>query len=504
MTTIRLSDGIVKDDVLVVGLAAKNSKTTKNGATSLQIESGDVALDTKALVQALSDLGATGKADEIIKIPGTSTRLIVFTGLGTSATHYDHEVLRRASGAAARALAGNSSATFSLPAKNIAAVKAIAEGAALGAYRFDQFRGLSKSAQQTPLKAITVHTDLAGKSEAKAAIKTAEVIATYTHLVRDLINTPPSHLNPETFCKAMSDAVKKAGGASVGLKVSVMTDAQLKAKGYGGIIGVGQGSSNPPRLLNISYTPKGMKAKKKYAYVGKGITFDSGGLALKPAKGMEAMKSDMSGAAAVCAATIAIALLKLPIAIEAWAPLAENMISDTATRPSDVISIYGGKTVEVLNPDAEGRLILADALVRAQETKDLDAIVDVATLTGAQVVALGTRTSAVMTNNAEFSSHFMDVTKETGETFWPMPLPVELRASLDSPIADLANVGERMGNMLVAGLFLKEFVADELPWLHLDIAGPAYNESKPHGYTPVGGTGIALRSLVQLAISASS
>jgi leucyl aminopeptidase len=383
-------------------------------------------------------------------------------------------------------------------------VKAIAEGAALGAYRFDQFRGLSKSEQQTPLKAITVHTDLAGKSEAKAAIKTAEVIATYTHLVRDLINTPPSHLNPETFCKAMSDAVKKAGGASVGLKVSVMTDSQLKAKGYGGIIGVGQGSSNPPRLLNISYTPKGIKAKKKYAYVGKGITFDSGGLALKPAKGMEAMKSDMSGAAAVCAATIAIALLKLPIAIEAWAPLAENMISDTATRPSDVISIYGGKTVEVLNPDAEGRLILADALVRAQETKDLDAIVDVATLTGAQVVALGTRTSAVMTNNAEFSSHFMDVTKETGEAFWPMPLPVELRASLDSPVADLANIGERMGGMLVAGLFLKDFVADELPWLHLDIAGPAYNESKPHGYTPVGGTGIALRSLVQLAISASS
>jgi leucyl aminopeptidase len=180
------------------------------------------------------------------------------------------------------------------------------------------------------------------------------------------------------------------------------------------------------------------------------------------------------------------------------------MISDTATRPSDVISIYGGKTVEVLNPDAEGRLILADALVRAQETKDLDAIVDVATLTAAQVVALGTRTGAVMTNNAEFSSHFMDVTKETGEAFWPMPLPVELRASLDSPVADLANVGERMGNMLVAGLFLKDFVADELPWLHLDIAGPAYNESKPHGYTPVGGTGIALRSLVQLAISASS
>jgi leucyl aminopeptidase len=156
--------------------------------------------------------------------------------------------------------------------------------------------------------------------------------------------------------------------------------------------------------------------------------------------------------------------------------------------------------VEVLNPDAEGRLVLADALMKAQESKDLDGIIDVATLTGAQVVALGTRTSAVMTNNEEFSSTFVELTKKTGEAFWPMPLPVELRASLDSPVADLANIGERMGGMLVAGLFLKEFVADELPWLHLDIAGPAYNEGAPHGYTPVGGTGIALRTLVQLAL----
>jgi leucyl aminopeptidase len=218
---------------------------------------------------------------------------------------------------------------------------------------------------------------------------------------------------------------------------------------------------------------------------------------------MEAMKSDMSGAAAVCAATIAIALLKIPVAIEAWAPLAENMVSDNATRPSDVITMYGGKTVEVINPDAEGRLVLGDALVKAQEAGDIDAIVDVATLTGHQVVALGKRTSAVMTNNQEFSAHFMELTKISGEAFWPMPLPAELRPSIDSPVADIANMGERMGGMLVAGLFLKEFVSDELPWLHLDIAGPAYNEDKAHGYTPIGGTGIALRSLVELAISAA-
>lgn len=500
MTSIRISDGIVKDEILVVGLANKSMKGSKSIA--LSIESGDLALDKKTLLATLQDLGATGKAEEIIKLPGNSTRLIVFTGLGKAAPTYDNEILRRAAGSAARAIAGNSSATFSLPAKSALAIGAIAEGAGLGNYLFDRFRGSSKAEQKSPLKSITIHSDLAKKSDAKDAIHRAEIITTYTHLVRDLINTPPSHLTPESFCDAITQAVKQAGGASAGLKVSVMTDSQLKSKGYGGIIAVGQGSANPPRLLQLSYSPKG--AKKKFAYVGKGITFDTGGLALKPANGMEAMKSDMSGAAAVCAATIAIALLKIPIAIESYAPLAENMVSDTATRPSDVISIYGGKTVEVLNPDAEGRLILADALVKAQESKDLDGIVDVATLTHAKVVALGTRTSAVMTNNSEFSDKFINSTKKTGEAFWPMPLPIELRASLDSPVADLANIGERMGGMLVAGLFLKDFVSDELPWLHLDIAGPAYNESAAHGYTPVGGTGIALRSLVQLALDSVS
>ena len=496
MSTIKISDGIIKDDVLVVGVSIKSGK----GA--LQIESGDLALDTKSLIATLNDLGATGKSDEVIRIPGTSTRLLVFTGLGKAQSTYKNETLRRAAGAAAQALAGNSSATFALPAMTPAAVKAVAEGAGLGSYLFDRFRGSTKSAQKSPLKTITIYSSLVSGADAKALAHHAQVISKYTNLVRDLINTPPSHLTPASFCSMVSDAVKDAGGSSVGLKVSVMTDTQLKSKGYGGIIGVGQGSANPPRLLNISYTPKGVKASKKYALVGKGITFDTGGLALKPALGMEAMKSDMSGAAAVCAATIALALLKVPVAIDAWAPLAENMVSDNATRPSDVITIYGGKTIEVLNPDAEGRLVLADALVKAQEAGDLDGIIDVATLTGAQVVALGTRTSAVMTNNEDFSADFLAATETSGESFWPMPLPIELRQSLDSPVADMANIGERMGGMLVAGLFLKEFIADDLPWLHLDIAGPAYNESKPHGYTPVGGTGVALRSLVEMAIAA--
>ena len=491
MSSLALTDGAVTGGVIVVGLSFNPNK-----ASALTIESGTLTLDARTLLAQLKELGATGKSDEIIKIPGTRTKLIVFTGLGQSQKEYAHETLRRAAGSAARALAGSDAATFAMPAINIEAVSAIAEGAALGAYAFDEFRGSTKSERKLPLAKIAIHSKFTKKIEAKNALKRAQIIAKYTHLVRDLINTPPSHLTPDTFTKKIAAVVKSAGGASAGLKVSVLNEKQLKSGGYGGIIGVGQGSANPPRLLHIKYTPK--KSLRKFAFVGKGITFDTGGLALKPAAGMEAMKSDMSGAAAVCGAILAIASLKLPVSIEAWAPLAENMVSDNATRPSDVITIYGGKTVEVLNPDAEGRLILADALVKAQETKSLDGLIDVATLTGAQVVALGTRTSAVMTNNEDFSARLITAATDCGEAFWPMPLPQELRASLDSPVADLANIGDRMGGMLVAGLFLKDFVKPEVPWLHLDIAGPAYNESGAHGYTPVGGTGVALRTLLRL------
>jgi leucyl aminopeptidase len=492
MTTLKISDGLVKDDLLVVGLVSTN---TKGG---IAIESGDLALDSKSLLASLLEMGATGKADEVTKMPGGPARLMVFTGLGAKSSTYSHESLRRAAGAAARALAGNAGATFALPTRDIAGVSAVAEGAAIGAYVFNDFRGSTKDDHKSALKSATIFSKLAGKSEAKEITGRASIIAKYTHLVRDLVNTPPSHLYPETFTKKLTASVKAAGGVKVGLKVTVWDEKQLKSQGFGGIIGVGQGSANPPRLLHISYTPKA-KNVKRFAFVGKGITFDTGGLNLKAGLGMEAMKCDMSGAAAVCAATLAIAELGLPVAIECWAPLAENMPSDTATRPSDVITIFGGKTVEVLNPDAEGRLVLADGLMKAQSSRNkLDGIIDVATLTGAQVVALGTRTGAVMTNNQSFSDSFIAIAKETGEQFWPMPLPVELRASLDSPVADLANIGDKNGGMMVAGLFLKEFVSDDLPWLHLDIAGPAFNEGKPHGYTPVGGTGVSMRSLVRL------
>ena len=502
MPTIRATDSSVIEDVLVIGF----SKTPKSsqGKPQFKLYSGDLKVDEAPLLEALNDLGATGGADEVIKLPGRASKLIVLSGLGESkaSDRFPHEALRRAAGAAARNLAGHASATFALPHSSLEEFSAIAEGAMLGAYAFDEFRGTSKADRKSPLGKISIFSKSAKKSEYTKALRRCEVIAKYTFIVRDLINTPPSHLTPDSFTQRFK---KLAAGS--GVKVEILNDSQLRKLGYGGIIGVGQGSANPPRLLHLSYTPK-KKSVKRYAFVGKGITFDTGGLALKPAQGMEAMKSDMSGAAAVSAAALAIAELGLPIAIDAWAPLAENMVSDTATRPSDIITIYGGKTVEVLNPDAEGRLVLADAMMKAAEVGKkaggLDGLVDVATLTGAQVVALGTRTSAVMTNNQEFSDTFLKIAESTGEQFWPMPLPEELRASLDSPVADIANIGDRMGGMLVAGLFLKEFVAPELPWLHLDIAGPAYNEAKPHGYTPVGGTGVALRTLVALAESMAS
>ena len=473
---LKFLSGNVDSDALVVGLAAKDK--------SLEIVSGDIKLDEKEILQSLKDLGATGKADEVIKLPGTATKVLVFTGLGKAQRNYSSESIRRAAGIAAQSLAGHKSATFSINGD----VRAIAEGASLGSYSFTDFRGHTKPDQKAPLSEISI----AGSGDSKL-LKETEVLVKWTCFVRNLVNMPPSYLNPKKFAELVSAAAKSVPG----VKIKVWDERQLKSQGFGGIIGVGQGSANPPRLVQLSYKPA--KAKRSLAYVGKGITFDSGGLALKPALNMDQMKGDMTGAASVCGALLAIAELKLPVAVEAWAPLAENMVSDTATRPSDIITMYGGKTVEVLNPDAEGRLVLADALVKAQENKSLDAIVDVATLTGAKMIALGTRYSAVMTNNDQLCQEFLNATKRTGEQFWQLPLPEELRQSLDTPVADIANIGDRNGGALVAGLFLKEFIANELPWLHLDIAGCELNTGKAHGHTPVGATGVAVRSLVEMA-----
>jgi leucyl aminopeptidase len=285
------------------------------------------------------------------------------------------------------------------------------------------------------------------------------------------------------------------------MHAEVLDEKALERGGYGGIVGVGQGSVHPPRLVRMEYAPA--HAETTVVFVGKGITFDSGGLSLKPPKSMETMKSDMGGAAAIIGAMQAIATLGPAVRVIGYLPIAENMPSGTAQRPSDVLTIYGGKTVEVLNTDAEGRLVLADALARSAEDSP-DVVVDVATLTGAQVVALGTRISAVMANDDALRDAVVASAGRAGEAMWPMPLPAELRKGLDSAVADLANVsGDRSGGMLVAGLFLREFVPAGVRWAHLDIAGPSFNDGQPHGYTPKGGTGAATRALVQIALDAA-
>ena len=456
-------------------------------------EDVDAALDG-SLAATLTVLGATGKAGEVTKI-ATAGRLtaplIVAVGVGAlnGTPPSEEEALRRAAGAGLRALGPGKArrVALALPARDDAEAEAVALGALLGSYAFGRYRADG----QQPATDVTL---LGG--DWPAAANRARILADAVTLVRDLVNTGPSHLVPAMFA---AEAERVA--AASGLDVEVLDEKALAEGGYGGILGVGQGSVHPPRLVRLGYSHP--DAAKTVVLAGKGITFDSGGLSLKPAKGMEVMKSDMGGAAAVLAAMQAIAALAPAVNVVGYLPLAENMPSGTAQRPSDVITIFGGTTVEVLNTDAEGRLVLADALARsAADAPDL--LIDVATLTGAQLVALGPRIIGVMANDDGVRDGVVDASRRAGEDAWPMPLPEELRKGLDSAVADLANVAtERHGGMLVAGLFLQEFVPPGVRWAHLDIAGPAFHEGKPYGYTPKGGTGAAARALVQVALDVS-
>jgi leucyl aminopeptidase len=285
--------------------------------------------------------------------------------------------------------------------------------------------------------------------------------------------------------------------------LTVLDEKALATKGYGGIMGVGKGSQRPPRLAKLSYRPTGAKAH--IALVGKGITFDSGGLSIKTGAGMMTMKCDMAGAAAISAVVLAVAELGLPIRVTGYACLAENMPSGGATRPGDVLTMFGGKTVEVLNTDAEGRLVLADGITTANADKP-DVIIDVATLTGACMVALGRNTSGVFSNDDGLQQEITAVAERAGEPMWALPIPEEMQEKVRSTkVADLGQHNpEPWGGALYAAAFLREFVGDGIPWAHLDIAGPAFNEGSPSGYTPKGGTGAAVRTLVQLAMDRAS
>ena len=453
-------------------------------------------IDAIDLMSALTALGAAGKPEEVTKIPTggrLGTPVVVAVGLGPDpGTTQDQterqaylERLRRAAGAAVRELTSGRAGriAIALPAGEPDEAEAVALGALLGGYTFRRYRTTGASGDSE----LIVHT------AHDAAADRARILAGAMTLVRDLINTAPADLVPADLA-AVADQTASASG----LGVHVLDENELAKEEYGGILAVGMGSAHPPRLVRLEYTHP--EATSTVVFAGKGITFDSGGLSLKPSKAMETMKADMSGAAAVLGALQAIAALGPAVNVVGYMPLAENMPGGRAQRPSDVITIYGGKTVEVLNTDAEGRLVLADALARSGA--DAPALlIDVATLTGAATVALGNRTAGVMASDDTLAAQVADSARRAGEAMWPMPLPEDLRKGLESNVADIANVaGDRSGGMLVAGLFLREFVPDGVRWAHLDIAGQAFNDGGAYGYTPKGGTGAAVRTLVQVAL----
>ncbi|MGW0226342.1 leucyl aminopeptidase [Streptomyces tendae] len=501
MTALTLSTAAapgLRADAIVIGVA----KGAGGPSVAPGAEAVDKAYDGR-LAGVLETLGASGAEGEVTKLPapaGFKAPVVVAVGLGAEPEKdagFDAEALRRAAGAAARALAGAKKAAFALPLAEAADAGVVAEGVLLGAYSFDAYKESAKETKaakgngKAPLAEAALLGGKPRDKAYKAAIERATAVAEELNRARDLVNTPPNDLNPEAFA-----AVAQAAAKEHGIKVQVLDEKALTKGGYGGILGVGAGSASGPRLVKLSYTSP--KAKKSLAFVGKGITYDSGGISLKPAGHNETMKCDMAGAAAVFAAVVSAARLGLEVNVTGWLALAENMPSGSATRPGDVLRMYSGKTVEVLNTDAEGRLVLADALWAASQDKP-DAIIDVATLTGAMMLALGSRTYGIMANDDAFRSAVHEAAEESGEPAWPMPLPEHLRKGMDSPTADIANMGERMGGGLVAGLFLREFVGEGITWAHLDIAGPAFNEGGPFGYTPKGGTGTAVRTLVRVA-----
>lgn len=455
---------------------------------------------------AVAALGATGSVDELTRIPasGVAARSVAFIGVGSEAL--DPHAIRRAAGAAVRQLRGAPTVVLGLPLDDEHDALAALEGAAIAAYAFTTYRTKPDPTAAPPSAVVLAGAD----GFASEITSTAAATASAVHLVRDLVNTPADDLTPEALARVATEQVAVLSGSGVPISARALEPDELAAEGYGGILAVGQGSIHPPRLVVVEYRPGG--SGPHLALVGKGITFDTGGLSLKPAASMAGMKYDMTGAATVLAATLAAAKLGVPTRITAFLCIAENMAGSHAMRPNDVITIKGGTTVEVLNTDAEGRIVLADGLVAASELNP-DAIVDVATLTGAARAAFGFRTVPVM-GDPELADRLAAAAARVGEDFWRVPLGPEWRPQLKSDVADLANVkmGATTGGMFIAGAFLQDFVgrtseepgAPRIPWAHLDVAGPANNEGGAYGYTDKGATGVAVRAIVALAADLSA
>ena len=439
----------------------------------------------------LKTSGITGKPNNTHSVPGANGTTIIGVGVG-DAKSLTLEILRGAFGVAARAARRFGKVAVSVGTNPDAALdpkgvgQALAEGFVLGTYKFTR---LKKAGEADALSEVTVLTT--AKAKVQQGLDRGATIARFQCNARDWVNEPAGELNPTD----LAAAAKKLADESPALKITVWDEKKIEAEKLGALRGVSLGSDQPPRLIRLEYNPPG--AKKTLFFVGKGITFDSGGLSLKTAQGMETMKTDMGGAAAVLNATAACAALGVKTRIVAIACCTENMPGPKAIKPGDVLRARNGVTMEVLNTDAEGRLVLSDGLSLAAEEKP-NAIVDVATLTGAQIVALGNRIAAVLGNNDVLMQKVKDAAQGAGELVWELPLPAIYRKHIDSDIADIKNIGAAGQAGTIAGaMFLQEFV-DGLPWVHIDIAGPA-RAAEQEGEIVKGGTGFSVRTLIELA-----
>ena len=427
---------------------------------------GDVPKD-----RTVTAAGFEGKEGQCLLLPG---RLLVGLGDGNG-----DDRLRRAAAIAARAAARCRHVATTLPPS-----QAVAEGFALGAYQFAKYRSKPK-----PNRIEQVSVVGAGGARALTALQRGARVAEAVAVARDLVNEPGGTLTAPVMADAISEIAERSK-----LRVKVLDEHAIAKAGHAGLIAVNRGSEAPARFVELTYQPR-TASKTTVALVGKGITFDAGGLSIKPTEGMIGMKGDMGGAAAIVGALSAARDLDVKVRVRAFLPLTDNMLGGDAQRIGDVIKYRNGTTVEVLNTDAEGRLVLADALIAASREKPA-AIVDLATLTGAAVVALGQRVAGVMGNHDGWVEQVRAAGEAAGEPIWPLPLYAKYRSDLDSNIADLKNVGGRAG-AIIAGLFLKEFVPDGQPWAHLDIAGPAWTD-KDDAEISAGGTGFGVRALLEL------
>jgi leucyl aminopeptidase len=457
------------------------------------------------LGQALGDQRFEGRIGETADLH-TGGRLgvkrVVVVGLGP-VRECTADVLRRAAAAAARRARdlGASALTAAGLGTRVARLgpavraQAVAEGVLLGLYTFDRYK--AKKDGDRAVTALTLLVRAAGERGAtRDGLRLGELAAEATCFARDLINEPANSITPTALAEA-AEEVARTGG----LRVRILDRAECERMGMGAFLGVNRGSVEPPRFIHLAYVPASA-ARARLALVGKGITFDSGGLDLKTPEGMERMKGDMSGAAAVLGVLKVLPRLAPRVEVHGVVAATDNMPSGSATKPGDVLRAMNGKTIEVNNTDAEGRLTLADAIAYARQEIRPDEIVDIATLTGACAIALGSLCAGAMTNHAALQARVLQAAERAGERVWPLPLVEEYREGLRSEVADLRNTGPRPGGAITAGLFIREFAGDT-PWVHLDIAGAAFTD-KDLPYAPKGGVGFGTRTLLAYVLASEA